>query len=235
MTVADRCVKPFARPCSSSGAGGCSMISLDKLTVKSQEALQDAVRIASEAGHAQVEPEHLFVALLRQEGGGATDLFARAGVPAPRLLSGANSLLGSFPKVSGAVHRGLSPRMEPLFHRALAEADAFRDGYLSAEHFLLAMTMEPGALADLLRRHGVTREGLLSALTSIRGTQRITDENPEAKYQALDRYCRDLTELARREKQDPLIGRGNEIPPVSPGTSPKASGTKRFSPWTGER
>ncbi|MGZ8440341.1 MAG: Clp protease N-terminal domain-containing protein, partial [Candidatus Deferrimicrobiaceae bacterium] len=79
MPVADRCVKPFARPCSSSGAGGCPMISLDKLTVKSQEALQDSVRIASEAGHAQVEPEHLFVALLRQEGGVATDLFARAG------------------------------------------------------------------------------------------------------------------------------------------------------------
>jgi ATP-dependent Clp protease ATP-binding subunit ClpB len=187
------------------------MISLDKLTVKSQEALQDAVRIASEAGHAQVEPEHLFVALLRQEGGVAADLFARAGVPAPRLLSGANSLLGSFPKVSGAVSRGLSPRMEPLFNRALAEADAFRDEYLSAEHFLLAMTVEPGALADLLRRHGVTRESLLSALTSIRGTQRITDENPEAKYQALDRYCRDLTELARREKLDPVIGRDDEI------------------------
>ena len=187
------------------------MISLDKLTVKSQEALQDAVRIASEAGHAQVEPEHLFVALLRQEGGVATDLFTRAGVPAPRLLSVANSLLGSFPKVSGAVSRGLSPRMEPLFNRALAEADAFRDEYLSAEHFLLAMTVDPGALADLLRRHGVTRESLLSALTSIRGTQRITDENPEGKYQALERYCRDLTELARREKLDPVIGRDDEI------------------------
>src|SRR3989304_3725066 len=172
------------------------MISLDKLTGKSQEALQDAPPIPSEAGHAQVEPEHLFVALLRQEGGVATDLFARTGVPAPRLLSGANSLLGSFPQGSGAGSRGLSPRMEPLFNQALAEADAFRDEYLSAEHFLLAMTVEPGALADLLRRHGVTRESLLSALTSIRWTQRITDENPEAKYQALERYCRDLTELA---------------------------------------
>jgi ATP-dependent Clp protease ATP-binding subunit ClpB len=95
------------------------MISLDKLTVKSQEALQDAVRIAAEAGHAQVEPEHLFVALLRQEGGVTADLFARAGVPAGSLLSDANSLLGSFPRVSGAVSRGLSPRMEPLFQRAL--------------------------------------------------------------------------------------------------------------------
>jgi len=187
------------------------MISLDKLTVKSQEALQDAVRIASEAGHAQVEPEHLFVALLRQEGGVAADLFARAGVPIQRLLPGANALLGSFPKVSGAVNRGLSPRMEPLFHRALTEADSFRDEYLSAEHFLLALPSEPGPVADLLRRHGVTREALLSALVSIRGTQRITDENPEAKYQALDRYCRDLTELARREKLDPVIGRDDEI------------------------
>ncbi|UCD48237.1 MAG: ATP-dependent chaperone ClpB, partial [Deltaproteobacteria bacterium] len=187
------------------------MISLDKLTVKSQEALQDAVRIAAEAGHAQVEPEHLFVALLRQEGGVTADLFARAGVPAGSLLSDANSLLGSFPRVSGAVSRGLSPRMEPLFQRALTEADAFRDEYLSAEHFLLGFASEPGAVADLLRRHGVTREGLLTALTSIRGTQRITDEHPEAKYQALDKYCRDLTEMARREKLDPVIGRDDEI------------------------
>jgi ATP-dependent Clp protease ATP-binding subunit ClpB len=187
------------------------MISLDKLTVKSQEALQDAVRIASEAGHGQVEPEHLFLSLLRQEEGVAADLFARAGVPVPRLLSGATSLLDSFPKVSGAVSRGLSPRLEPLFQRALSEADAFRDDYLSAEHFLLAMTSEPGAVADLFRKNGVTREGLLAALTSIRGTQRVTDENPEAKYQALDKYCRDLTELARREKLDPVIGRDDEI------------------------
>ncbi len=187
------------------------MISLDKLTVKSQEALQDAVRIASEAGHAQVEPEHLFVALLRQEGGVAADLFSRAGVPVQRLLGGANALLGTFPKVSGAVSRGLSPRMEPLFQRALSEADAFRDEYLSAEHFLLGFVSEPGAVADLLRRNGVTREGLLTALTSIRGTQRVTDENPEAKYQALDKYCRDLTEMARREKLDPVIGRDDEI------------------------
>ncbi len=187
------------------------MISLDKLTVRSQEALQDAVRIASEAGHAQVEPEHLFVALLRQEGGVTTDLFARAGVPVKSFLSEANALLGSFPRVSGAVSRGLSPRMEPLFQRALAEADAFRDEYLSAEHFLLGFASEPGAVADLLRGHGVTREGLLTALTSIRGTQRITDDHPEAKYQALDKYCRDLTEMARREKLDPVIGRDDEI------------------------
>ncbi len=187
------------------------MISLDKLTVKSQEALQDAVRIASEAGHAQVEPEHLFVALLRQEGGVATDIFARVGVQGKQLLSEVNSLLGSFPKVSGAVSRGLSPGMEPLFQRALSEAGSFRDEYLSAEHFLIAMISEPGAVADLLRRHGVTREGLLTALSSIRGTQRVTDDHPEAKYQALEKYCRDLTDLARREKLDPVIGRDDEI------------------------
>ncbi len=187
------------------------MISLDKLTVKSQEALQDAVRIASEAGHAQVEPEHFFLALLRQEGGVAADLFARTGVALPRLSSEAAGLVAAFPKVSGAVSRGLSPRLEPVFNRALAEADAFKDEYLSAEHFLLALAEEPGKVADLLRRHGAARESLLSALTAIRGTQRITDENPEAKYQALDKYCRDLTDLARREKVDPVIGRDEEI------------------------
>ena len=187
------------------------MISLDKLTVKSQEALQDAVRTASGSGHAQVEPEHLFAALLRQEGGVAADMLARAGVPAARLSAESDSLLDAFPKVSGAVSRGLSHRMEPLFNRAVAEADAFKDEYLSAEHFLLAFASEPGKVAELLRRHGITRESLLSALTSIRGSQRITDENPEDKYRALEKYCRDLTGMARREKLDPVIGRDDEI------------------------
>ncbi len=187
------------------------MIPLDRLTVMSQEALQDAVRMASERGHAQVEPEHLFAAILRQEGGVAADLFARSGIPPARMQSDVDALLVSLPKVSGAVSRGLSRRMEPLFTRALSEADAFRDEYLSTEHFLLAFTAEPEKVADLLRKHGMTRESLLSALTSIRGTQRVTDENPEAKYQALEKYCRDLTEMARREKLDPVIGRDDEV------------------------
>jgi ATP-dependent Clp protease ATP-binding subunit ClpB len=188
------------------------MISLDKLTVKSQEALQDAIRLASERGHAEVEPEHLFVSFLQQEGGVAADLFERAGAAPRQLAAEAASLLSSFPKVSGAVSRGLSPRMEPLFQRAVEEADAFKDEYLSAEHFLLAFASEPqGKVAELLRKHGIRRESLLSALTSIRGSQRITDENPEDKYQALEKYCRDLTEMARREKLDPVIGRDDEI------------------------
>ncbi|HZW36405.1 MAG TPA: ATP-dependent chaperone ClpB, partial [Candidatus Deferrimicrobiaceae bacterium] len=179
---------------------------------KSQEALQDAIRLASGRGHAQVEPEHLFVSLLQQEGGVAADLFDRAGAAPKRLAAEAVSLLSTFPKVSGAVSRGLSPRMEPLFERAVAEADAFKDEYLSAEHFLLAFASEPqGKVAELLRKHGISRDSLLSALTSIRGSQRITDENPEDKYQALEKYCRDLTEMARREKLDPVIGRDDEI------------------------
>ena len=108
--------------------------------------------------------------------------------------------------------RGLSPRLEPLFQKALSEADSFRDEFLSAEHFLLAFASEAGGkVADLLRKAGVTRESLLSAMTSIRGSQRITDENPEEKYQALEKYCRDLTEAARREKLDPVVGRDDEI------------------------
>ena len=187
------------------------MISLDKLTIKSQEVLQEAIRMASERGHAQVEPEHFFAALLRQEGGVAADLFGRAGIATARLQSDVDALLVSLPKVSGAVSRGLSPGMEPLFARTLSEADAFKDEYLSTEHFLLAFASGPGKVADLLRKHGVTREALLSALTSIRGTQRVTDENPEGKYQALGKYCRDLTEMARREKLDPVIGRDDEV------------------------
>jgi ATP-dependent Clp protease ATP-binding subunit ClpB len=187
------------------------MISLDKLTVKSQEALQDAVRLASERSHAEVGGEHLLCAFLRQEGGVTGELLARTGVSSQRLLSEAEGLLASLPKVSGAVTRGLSPRLESLFRRALSEADAFKDEFLSAEHFLLAFASEPGKVADLLRKQGLTREALLSALTAIRGTQRITDENPEAKYQALEKYCRDLTDAARRQKLDPVIGRDDEI------------------------
>ena len=187
------------------------MISLDKLTVKSQEALQDAVRLASSLCHAEVEGEHLLCAFLRQEGGVMGELLTRTGVSPQRLLSEAEGLLASLPKVSGAVTRGLSPRLEPLFRRALSEADAFKDEFLSAEHFLLAFASGPGKVADLLRKLGLTREALLSALTAIRGTQRITDENPEAKYQALEKYCRDLTDAARREKLDPVIGRDDEI------------------------
>ncbi len=187
------------------------MISLDKLTVKSQEALQDAVRLASSLGNAEVGGEHLLCAFLRQEGGIMGELLARTGVSPQRLLSETEGMLASLPKVSGVVTRGLSPRLEPLFRRALSEADAFKDEFLSAEHFLLAFASEPGKVADLLRKHGLTREALLSALTAIRGTQRITDENPEAKYQALEKYCRDLTDAARRDKLDPVIGRDDEI------------------------
>ena len=187
------------------------MISLDKLTVKSQEALQDAVRLASERSNAEVGGEHLLCAFLRQEGGVMGELLARTGVSPQRLLSETEGMLASLPKVSGVVTRGLSPRLEPLFRRALSEADAFKDEFLSAEHFLLAFASEPGKVADLLRKHGLTREALLSALTAIRGTQRITDENPEAKYQALEKYCRDLTDAARRDKLDPVIGRDEEI------------------------
>jgi len=187
------------------------MISLDKLTVKSQEALQEAVRLASSLGHAEVEAEHLLCAFVRQEGGVAGELLARTGVSPQRLIAEAEGLLAKLPKVSGAVMRGLSPRLEPLFRRALTEADAFKDEFVSAEHFLLAFSSEPGKVADLLRKHGVTREALLSALTAVRGTQRITDENPEAKYQSLDKYCRDLTDAARRQKLDPVIGRDDEI------------------------
>jgi len=157
-----------------------------------------------------VEAEHLlwpsFGRKAASRGTARTD-----GVSAQQLLAEAEGLLAKLPKVSGAVTRGLSPRLEPLFRRALSEADAFKDEYLSAEHFLLAFTSEPGKVSDLLRKSGLTREALLSALTAIRGTQRITDETPEAKYQALDKYCRDLTDAARREKLDPVIGRDDEI------------------------
>ncbi|MGH9542385.1 MAG: ATP-dependent chaperone ClpB [Terriglobales bacterium] len=188
-------------------------IRFDKLTVKAQEALEAARAAAAEHGQASIEPLHLLAALLADHDGVIPPLLRRLGVSVEMLAAETERELGRRPQVEGAaVERGLSAGLAQLLENAFRHADKFRDEYVSSEHLLLGMLDLAGDPAQrLLAAQGVSGDRVLQALRAIRGSQRITDPNPEAKYQALDRYTRDLTELARKGKLDPVIGRDEEI------------------------
>ncbi|HEX9120814.1 MAG TPA: ATP-dependent chaperone ClpB [Terriglobales bacterium] len=185
----------------------------DKLTVKAQAAVQRATEVASERGNPELLPMHLLVALLEDREGIVAPVLEKVGAGPQAILAQANQALEDLPRVSGgAAQPGLSATAQRLFDQAFKEADNFEDEYVSTEHLLLAMTDQRGDRAhDLLARHGATHDAVLKALTAVRGNQRVTDQNPEAKYQALERYAKDLNELARRGKLDPVIGRDEEI------------------------
>ncbi len=188
-------------------------IRFDKLTVKSQEALESARSLAVEHQQAAIEPLHLLAALLADREGVIGPTLQRLGVNAGALAAETQQELSQRPRVEGAsVDRGLSPALGQVLEAAFRHADKFKDDFVSTEHLLLGLLDVKGDPAQsLLARHGVTAERVLQALQSIRGAQRVTDQNPEAKYQALERYARDLTELARKGKLDPVIGRDEEI------------------------
>src|SRR5690349_17511397 len=185
----------------------------DKFTVKAQESVQRASEIASERGNPELLPLHLLAALLEDRGGIVPPVLEKVGIAAQPMLAQAQEAIDRLPRVSGAsAQPALSPAAQKLMDRAFKEADQFKDEYVSTEHLLLAIAdlkNDPAQL--LLGSHGADRDSLLKALTTVRGNQRVTDQNPEAKYQALERYARDLTELARRGKLDPVIGRDEEI------------------------
>jgi ATP-dependent Clp protease ATP-binding subunit ClpB len=183
---------------------------LDKLTIKTQEALQVAQRRAETLKSGQLEPEHLLEALLWQEDGIVAPLLKKLGISIDTLRSELDRHFSSQPKVEGT-QPSLSPKLEALFRQAEKEADQFKDEYISTEHLLLALAASDGFAGKLLRKQGADRAGILKVLASIRGGQRVTDPNAEEKYQALKRYARDLTDLARRGKLDPVIGRDDEI------------------------
>jgi ATP-dependent Clp protease ATP-binding subunit ClpB len=183
---------------------------LEKFTIKAQEALQAAQKRAEGLGSAQLEPEHLLDALLTQEGGLVAPLLRKLGAPIESLRSELEIHLGNQPKVRGA-QLAFSPRLDAVFRDAEKEADQFKDEYISTEHLLLGMAGSDGFAGKFLRKHGADRGDILKVLASIRGSQRVTDPNAEEKYQALKRYARDLTDLARRGKLDPVIGRDDEI------------------------
>lgn len=189
------------------------MIRFEKLTVKGQEALAEAQNIASSRNHQQVEVEHLLAALLQQPEGTVSALLKKMGVVASLVADETERELEKFPQVSGpgAGQVYISQRLNAVLDQAQAEADAMKDEYISTEHIFLAIAEEDGASAGVLRAHGVDRDRILRALSEVRGAQRVTDPNAEEKYQALERFGRDLTDLARRGKLDPVIGRDDEI------------------------
>ena len=187
---------------------------LDKFTIKAQEALQTSQQIAERFNNQQIEPEHLMLALMEQKEGVIPSLLGKLGAEQARLVEDFEAAVDKFPKVSGAgmgqVY--ISPRTKNLLDRAFIEAEQMKDEFVSLEHILLAAIEEKdGDAAKILVQHGVTRETVLKALMDIRGGQRITDQNPEDKYQALERFTRDLTALAAKGSLDPVIGRDDEI------------------------
>jgi ATP-dependent Clp protease ATP-binding subunit ClpB len=187
------------------------MARFDKFTLKSQEALQAAQDSAAKRKNQQIEVEHLLLALLGQQDGVVVPILKKLGADPSRVQADMEEEVSRLPKVEGLVQTYLSPRLNRLFDKAEQEAERLKDEYISTEHLLIAGAEADGAAREVLSRHGVTRDRIFAVLVDIRGTQRVTDQSPEDKYQALARYARDLTDLARRGKLDPVIGRDEEI------------------------
>jgi ATP-dependent Clp protease ATP-binding subunit ClpB len=188
------------------------MIRFDKLTLKGQEALQAAQSHAQEKSNPQIAPEHLLWALIEQKEGVVLPILQKLGVNLPTLAQQLADTVGKLPKVQGQAEVHISTSLNKVLEDAFKEADHFKDEYVSTEHLLIALSNPKSeAVGRLLQQNGVTKDAILKVLVSIRGTQKITDQNPEQKYQALQRYTRDLTDLARKGKLDPVIGRDEEI------------------------
>jgi ATP-dependent Clp protease ATP-binding subunit ClpB len=185
----------------------------DKFTVKAQEAVQRGNDLASEHGNPELLPLHLLAALLEDKEGIVPPVLEKIGIGPQAVLSDLYREMDKLPKVSGdATQAQMSSAASKLLEQAFKEAANFKDEYVSTEHLLLAIThLKNDTAAQILARHGATYDAILKALTSVRGSQKVTDQNPEAKYQALQQYARDLTEQARRGKLDPVIGRDEEI------------------------
>ena len=186
----------------------------DKFTIKSQELIQNAQSLASQHNHQQIEPEHLLASMLAEPEGIAGTMLRKLGVSPADIAGDLAQLIDKMPKVSGGgmTDAYISPRAKAVLEDAFSEASKMKDEYVSIEHIFLAVCDEKnGQAAGLLARFGVSRESILKILLDIRGNQRITDPNPEEKYQALEKFSRDLTDLARLGKLDPVIGRDEEI------------------------
>jgi ATP-dependent Clp protease ATP-binding subunit ClpB len=185
----------------------------EKLTVKSQEAMQQAQERATELGNPEMQPVHLLLALIEDREGVIPAVLEKIGVPTERLQTELHQIEEKLPRVAGAATQpGVSQALSKVMEQAFREAENFKDEYVSTEHLLLgAAHLKGDAAREALLALGATHEAILKALTAVRGSQRVTDQNPEAKFQALEKYAKDLTELARRGKLDPVIGRDEEI------------------------
>jgi ATP-dependent Clp protease ATP-binding subunit ClpB len=188
------------------------MLRFDKLTVKAQEALQAAQEMGARGGQQQIEPLHLLWALVAQGDGVVPPLLEKLGVPPGRLAGEIEKQVARLPKVTGVSQQHLSNATNEILEHAFDEARQLKDEYVSTEHILLAIAAAAKDPAgQILAREGATRDAILQAMTAVRGSHRVTSENPESQYRALEQYARDLTDLARRGKLDPVIGRDEEI------------------------
>jgi ATP-dependent Clp protease ATP-binding subunit ClpB len=188
-------------------------MNLNKYTEKAQEAILAAQKLAEQSRHPQIEPEHLLVALVEQREGVVPEILRKMSVDPGDIARVARDLLAAVPQAYGGAEPGLSPRLKLVADLAEAEAGRLKDDYVSTEHLFIAIASETGrsAAARLLSERGLTRDKILAAMIGVRGSARVTSQNPEGTYQALERYGRDLTELARKGKLDPVIGRDEEI------------------------
>ncbi len=183
----------------------------DKFTMKSQEAIQEAQRLAQSKGHQQLEPEHLLYAMLQQTDGVVPAVLKKMGINDRALLNAVNEALARMPQVSGADQIYLSRDINSVLTKAVSIASGMKDEYVSQEHLFISMLESGVKVSHLLQANGITKDAFLKALVTVRGNQRITDPNPEATFQALEKYARDLTALATGGKLDPVIGRDDEI------------------------
>jgi len=188
------------------------MLRFDKMTVKAQEALQESQEIAARHEQQEIVPLHLLGALVAQTDGVVPSLLTRLGIRTEALASEIERELGRLSKVQGFSQQTMGRGLNDVLEQAFKEADQFKDEYVSTEHIFLALAgKDSDPAGQLLKKHGATHEAILQALTGIRGTQRVTSQNPEATYASLEKYARDLTDLARKSKLDPVIGRDEEI------------------------
>ncbi len=184
----------------------------DQYTIKAQDALQQATTLARQEDHSEVGTEHLLLALLQQDDGIVPPLVERIGVSVPSLVNETEDLIRANPRIQGdSAQLHFSPSASKVLAKAEKEAAGLKDEYLSTEHIFLALAQSDDRTGELLKRSGITRNDILSGLKSVRGNQRVTNQDPEATFQSLEKYCRDLTALARQEKIDPVIGRDEEI------------------------
>ena len=183
----------------------------DKFTAKMQEALNGALDIASGLGQQEIGNEHFLLSLLAQSEGLAAPILEKMGVSVSSLVSKLESMAAQIPKVHGGAQPFVGNELRKTIDAGEAEMTRLKDEFLSAEHYLLALSQEKNAVSKLLAENGISHQGLMKALVDVRGSQRVTDQNPEGKYQALEKYGRDLTEMARKGKIDPVIGRDEEI------------------------
>jgi ATP-dependent Clp protease ATP-binding subunit ClpB len=188
------------------------MLRFEKMTVKAQEAVQKAQEIAAGHENQQIEPIHLLAALVTQPDGVVPPLLARLGIRTEALSQDIEREIGRLPRVTGFGQQHMGKALNDVLERAFDEAQRFKDEYVSTEHMFLAIAgQDRDPAGQLLKKNGASHDAILQALTSVRGTQRVTSQNPEATYEALEKYARDLTDLARRSKLDPVIGRDEEI------------------------